>query len=59
MVSGGATDFDDAKQFNWKVQPMYNVNWKLNTSTGDINDLIEYDSNGNAINAYKLPLYVN
>ena len=59
MVSGGATDFEDAKQFNWKVQPMYNVNWKLNTSTGDINDLIEYDSNGNAINAYKLPLYVN
>ena len=59
MVSGGATDFENAKQFNWKVQPMYNVNWKLNTSTGDINDLIEYDSNGNAINAYKLPLYVN
>lgn len=38
---------------------MYNVNWKLNTSTGDINDLIEYDSNGVAINPYKLPLYVN
>ena len=38
---------------------MYNTNWKLNTSTGDINDLVEFDNSGHAINAYKLPLYAN
>lgn len=59
MVHHQPTDYDQARQINWSAQPMYNVNWKLNTSTGDINDLIEYDSNGVAINPYKLPLYVN
>lgn len=54
-----STDFDGAHQYNWYVQPMYNKNWRLNTSTGDINDLIEFDNNGIAINPYKLPLYVN
>lgn len=54
-----STDFDGAKQINWYIQPMYNTNWKLNTSTGDINDLVEFDNSGHAINAYKLPLYAN
>ena len=54
-----STDFDGAHQYNWYVQPLYNVNWKLNTATGDINDQIEFDNEGHAINAYKLPLYAN
>ena len=54
-----STNFEGAKQINWYAQPLYNINWKLNTSTGDINDLVEFDNNGHAINAYKLPLYAN
>lgn len=54
-----STDFDGAHQYNWYVQPLYNINWKLNTATGDINDQIEFDNEGHAINAYKLPLYAN
>lgn len=59
MIRHQPTDYSGAQQINWSAQPMYNVNWKLNTSTGDINDLVEFDSNGVAINPYKLPLYVN
>lgn len=59
MIHRQPTDYSGAQQINWSAQPMYNVNWKLNTSTGDINDLVEFDSNGVAINPYKLPLYVN
>lgn len=59
IANGGATDYEGAKQINWLIQPMYNVNWKLNTEDGDINDLVEFDANGKAINAYKLPLYAN
>lgn len=54
-----STDFEGAKQINWYAQPLYNINWKLNTDTGDINDQIEFDNEGHAINAYKLPLYAN
>lgn len=54
-----STNFEGAKQINWYAQPLYNINWKLNTATGDINDLVEFDNEGHAINAYKLPLYAN
>ena len=57
MVQGNATDFGSARQIEWYVQPMYNINWVLNTSTGDINNQVEYDEDGVAIYPYKLPEY--
>jgi len=54
------SDFKDAKVINWFIQPMYNPDWKLNLGDGrTIEDLVERDADGLAINAYKLPLYAN
>ena len=60
IINGRATDFQDAKVVNWFIQPMYNPDWKLNLGDGrTIEDLVERDTDGLAVNAYKLPLYAN
>lgn len=60
IIDDQASSYDQAKTINWFIQPMYNPDWKLYLPDGRlIQDLVERDSNGMAINAYKLPLYAN
>lgn len=58
LISNGAVTQGNPKMYHWQIQPMYNVNWKLNIdSSTDVNSLVEFNESGKAINAYKLPLY--
>ena len=60
IINDLQTDFEDTRVVNWFIQPMYNPEWKLNLGDGrTIEDLVERDETGMAINAYKLPLYAN
>lgn len=57
IVRGSAVADSNVHQVEWYIQPMYNVNWKLNTSTGDINDQVSFDENGRGQYPYLVPLY--
>ena len=57
LVDGTPSTNASNKLVEWYVQPMYNKNWVLRNSVGVADDLVSYDANGEAINAYALPLY--
>ena len=57
LVDGTPSTNTSNKLVEWYVQPMYNKNWVLRNSVGVADDLVSYDANGEAINAYALPLY--
>ena len=57
LVDGTPSTNISNKLVEWYVQPMYNKNWVLRNSVGVADDLVSYDANGEAINAYALPLY--
>ena len=56
LVDGTPSTHASNKLIEWYIQPMYNRNWVLHTKSGVADDLVSY-SNGEAINAYALPLY--
>ena len=57
LVDGNPSNSTTNKLIEWYVQPMYNNNWVLHNKSGVADDLVDYDANGEAINAYSLPLY--
>lgn len=57
LVDGNPNSNSTNKLIEWYVQPMYNNNWVLYNKNGVADDLVSYDTNGEAINAYSLPLY--
>lgn len=58
MLQGLATDYENAKEIDWYMQPMYNKNWKLCYESGkDINTLLE-KSGDTYINPYKVAKYL-
>lgn len=57
LVDGNPNSNSTNKLIEWYVQPMYNNNWVLYNRSGVADDLVSYDTNGEAINAYSLPLY--
>lgn len=57
LVDGNPNSNTTNKLIEWYVQPMYNNNWVLYNKNGVADDLVSYDTNGEAINAYSLPLY--
>ena len=57
LVDGTPNTNTSNKLVEWYVQPMYNKNWVLRNSVGVADDLVSYDANGEAINAYALPYF--
>ena len=57
LVDGTPSTNTSNKLVEWYVQPMYNKNWVLRNSVGVADDLVSYDANGEAINAYALPYF--
>lgn len=57
LVDGTPNTNTSNKLVEWYMQPMYNKNWVLRNSVGVADDLVSYDANGEAINAYALPYF--
>lgn len=57
LVRGEETSNNTNRVIEWYFQPMYNSNWKLHNAGGDDTDLVLFDSQGEAIDAWRLPYF--
>lgn len=54
MIKGENTNYGACKKVDWYLQWLYNKNWKLYSCQGNVDELVEKDPNGTAINQWNV-----